>query len=72
MDEGGVDPSDRDPLIPHTDDGDDDDDTNPFQPESASTSEPGGEMSRPQERDPHHADTSSSRVLLQGDWLQIL
>ena len=58
-----VDPTDRDPLIPHTDD-DDDDDTpqNPL-PTGADTPEgseshPMTSMSRPPERGPHHADTS--------------
>ena len=60
-----VDPTDRDPLIPHTDD-DDDADTpaNPFPTEGTSTSEQGDErypmttMNRTSERGSHHADTS--------------
>ena len=58
----------RDPLIPHTEDNNDDDDrantTQPFQPEASSTPGPSGEQigmttrNRPPERGPHTGETS--------------
>lgn len=65
MAEGGEYDGDRDPLIPHPDDGDDDGDaTGEFDPPDSSSRRPSGEqipmntMNRPPERGPRTAETS--------------